>query len=67
MTRPKSSSDKRRVIVALSYPPYKNVNMGVCKNNYYGTFIGHSLLRIKDVVQKITQADFNIALATLNK
>lgn len=34
MTRPKSNSLKRRVIVDLSFPPESNVNSGVYKNNY---------------------------------
>lgn len=43
MTRPKAESSKRRIIIDLSYPPGENVNMGVIKNNYYGSFLRHSL------------------------
>lgn len=66
MTRPKSNTTKRRVIVDLSYPPESNVNSGVYKNNYYGKYIGHTLPRVKDVINEVHYRDFNVALATLD-
>lgn len=66
MTRPKSDSQKRRVIVDLSYPTHASVNQAVYKNNYYGAYIGHKLPRVKDIVSEITNRDFNVALATLD-
>lgn len=66
MTRPKTNSKKRHIIVDLSYPPDSNVNSGVYKNNYYGSYIGHTLPRIRDVIEKIDQREYNVALATLD-
>ena len=37
ITREKSDSDKRRVIIDLSFPPDHRVNSGVPKNIYLGT------------------------------
>lgn len=66
MTRPKSDSQKRRTIVDLSYPPGANVNEGVFKNNYYGRYLNHRLPRIDDVVAKIVDKGFSVALATVD-
>lgn len=66
MSRPKGEGNKRRIIVDLSYPPDSNVNQGVTKNNYYGTYISHRLPRIDDVVDKIVEKGFNVALATVD-
>lgn len=66
MTRPKGDGDKRRVIVDLSFPPDKNVNIAVTKNNYYGRFVAHKLPRIDDVVDVIVGSQYEVALATVD-
>lgn len=66
MTRPKGEGDKRRVIVDLSYPPGNNVNDGVVKNNYYGTYISHVLPKMSDVVDEIVDRGFDVAIATVD-
>lgn len=66
MTRPKAESNKRRVIVDLSYPPDKNVNAWVIKGNYYGRYVHHKLPKIEDVIEVIVQKGFQVALATID-
>lgn len=59
-------SGKRRTIVDLSYPPGASVNDWVFKNNYYGRQIEHTLPRIDDVVAKIVERGFDVAIATVD-
>lgn len=66
MTRPKSDISRRRVIVDLSYPHGLGVNQFVIKNNYYGSFISHSLPRIDDVVQRVNENNYDVMLATID-
>lgn len=66
MTRPKSDINNRRIIVYLSYPPGSNVNHFVIKNNYYGSFIQHTLPRIDDVVRSVAESNYDVMLATID-
>lgn len=66
MTRPKAESEKRRIIIDLSYPSGKSVNEFVVKNNYYGHHIDHSLPKIDDVINYVESKGFSVALATID-
>lgn len=66
MTRPKSDSNKRRIIIDLSYPPDANVNKWVEKGNYYGRYVHHKLPKIQDVIDTIVAKGFHLALATID-
>lgn len=66
MSRPKSDSDRRRIIIDLSYPPDSNVNKWVIKGNYYGKQAFHKLPRIDDIVHYIVSQGFQLALATID-
>lgn len=66
MSRPKGDSERRRIIIDLSYPPNENVNQWVVKGNYYGQLVNHTLPRIDDVVQFAATHGFRVALATID-
>lgn len=66
MTRPKSESTKRRIIIDLSYPPEENVNKWVEKGNYFGRCVQHKLPKIEDVIDLIVANGFQVALATID-
>lgn len=66
MTRPKTESSHRRIIIDLSYPEDNNVNSSVVKNNYYGQVIQHTLPKIEDVIEFVETKGFNMALATID-
>ena len=53
MTRPKPSSDHRRVIIDLSFPKGQSVNQGVSSDQYLNTAFILSLPTIDNVTQKI--------------
>ena len=53
MTRPKPSSDHRRVIIDLSYPKGQSVNQGVSSEQYLNTAFILSLPTIDNITQKI--------------
>lgn len=53
MTRPKKGSNKRRVIVDLSYPEGVAVNSGIDIQQYLGRDISYSLPTIMDLVSKL--------------
>ena len=53
MTRPKPSSDHRRVIIDLSYPKGQSVNQGVASEQYLNTAFILSLPTIDNITQKI--------------
>lgn len=66
MTREKADSNKRRIIVDLSYPPDQNVNIGVLRNTIFGTEQHHTLSTIDNVVSAIQSCDFKCTLATID-
>lgn len=53
MTRPKKDSNKRRVIVDLSYPEGQAVNTGINTTNYMGNDISYTLPTIADLIAKL--------------
>ena len=53
MTRPKPSSDHRRVIIDLSFPKGQSVNQGVSSEQYLNTAFILSLPTIDNITQKI--------------
>lgn len=66
MTRPKSDSAKRRIIVDLSFPSGNNVNAYIHKNIILGSFHEHRLPTVRDTLQVVEQMDFRVKLATLD-
>ena len=53
MTRPKPSSDHRRVIIDLSFPKGQSVNQGMSSDEYLNTSFILSLPTIDNITQKI--------------
>ena len=53
MTRPKPSSDHRRVIIDLSFPKGQSVNQGMSSDQYLNTSFILSLPTIDNITQKI--------------
>lgn len=53
MTRPKRDSDKRRVILDLSYPKGRAVNDGILIDNHFGTNISYTLPTISDFATRL--------------
>ena len=66
MTRIKSSSDKRRVISDLKFPPEASVNAFIPKNTILGRQRTHNLPRSDDVVEKIDFKNKDYFLYTLD-
>lgn len=66
MTRPKSESNKRRIIVDMSFPPGANVNDHVHKNVIFGVQHTHNLPTVQDTVRVIQAKNFRVLLATLD-
>ena len=60
LTRQKSSPDvgARRVIVDLSFPPEKNVNLAIPHNLIYGLQYSHTLPTVDDLVHICHRADY---------
>ena len=53
MTREKSHSAKRRVIIDLSWPKHASVNAGVDKDSYLGTDFALTFPTVDDITQEI--------------
>lgn len=53
MTRPKKGTDKRRVIVDLSYPEGDAVNSAIDTKAYLGSDISYTLPTISDLLAKL--------------
>ena len=53
MTREKSDSEKRRVIVDLSWPKHASVNAGVDKDSYLGTDFILTFPTVDDIIQEV--------------
>lgn len=66
MTRPKSDSTKRRIIVDMSFPRGHNVNDGVNKNVIFGVQHTHNLPTVQDTVRVIQAKNFRVLLATID-
>lgn len=66
MSRPKSQSHKRRIIVDLSYPPGLNVNDFVYKNVLFGVPRAHTLPTVPQAVDVIRDNNFDVMIATLD-
>ena len=52
-TRPKKTSQDRRIIVDLSYPPDQSVNDGMIKDNYLGHTVKLTFPRVDDLALRI--------------
>ena len=52
-TRPKKSSQDRRVIIDLSFPPGEAVNDGMIKDNYMGQYVKLTFPRVDDLALRI--------------
>lgn len=66
MTRPKGTTNKRRIIVDLSYPQGNNVNAFIHKNTLFGTYCEHRLPTVQDTVHAIEEMGYRVKLATIN-
>lgn len=66
MTRPKSGSSKRHIIVDLSFPRDNNVNNIVYKNMIFGRHHKHRLPTVNDTIKQIERMGYRIMLATLD-
>lgn len=56
MTRPKKDSNKRRVIIDLSFPDGRGVNAGIPKNSYQGVQHNYTLPTISDLAALVAAA-----------
>lgn len=66
MSRPKTGSEDRRIIVDLSYPPNSNPNMYIEKNLVFGQSQIHALPTVQDAIRLITSYGFNVMLGSLD-
>lgn len=66
MTRPKSDSSKRRIIVDLSFPDGDNVNSFVHKNLIFGSYHEHRLPTVADTLAQVESMGFWVLLATID-
>lgn len=66
MTRPKSGSLKRRVIVDLSFPPGLGVNAFVQKGFVFGKWYKHSLPTPELAVDKARTLGLDVAMAVID-
>ena len=53
LTVEKKRSDKRRIVVDLSYPEYNSVNDGILKNMFQGEYLKYKLPTITDLLNKV--------------
>ena len=56
LTRPKKDSEKRRIVVNLSFPPGASVNDGITKGWYQGQRFDFTLPSITDLLRLVIQA-----------
>lgn len=56
LTRPKKESNKRRVIIDLSFPEGEGVNAGIIKNTYEGEVLTYTLPTVLNMCQGIAKA-----------
>lgn len=66
MTRPKANSNKRRIIVDLSFPEGNNVNAHVHKNVILGSYHEHRLPTVRDTLCVVERMEYRVMLATLD-
>lgn len=66
MTRPKTGTQERRIIVDLSYPRSSNPNMHIEKNVVFGQSQVHVLPTINDVTRIVTSCGFDLVLRSLD-
>ena len=52
-TRPKKTSQERRIIIDLSFPPGESVNDGMIKDNYMGKVVKLTFPRVDDLALRI--------------
>lgn len=64
MKRPKADSDKRRIIVDLSFPQGNNANAYIHKNMLFG--VHHFLPTVRDTTRVIQDMNYEIRLATID-
>lgn len=66
MTRPKSESNKRRIIVDLSFPEGDNVNAFVRKNTLFGRYHEHRLPTISDTLKVVEDMGYKAMIGTID-
>lgn len=66
MSREKTNSTDRRIIVDLSYPPDNNPNAYILKNSVFGQEITHCLPSVQDATSIIIDMGFRVTLASLD-
>lgn len=59
MTRPKSGSEERRIILDLSFPEGRAVNDGICIDNHFGKSITYTLPTINDFINRLVKEGRN--------
>lgn len=66
MTHPKPGSDKKRIIVDLSFPKDANVNMFIQKNLLFGQTHSHDHPSIDDLVDAARSFDFRCLIGVID-
>lgn len=66
MTRPKSSSSQRRIIVDLSFPKHNGVNTYVEKNYVFGQYVPHTLPTVDQALENIRAKDCHALLGIVD-
>lgn len=66
MTREKTTSADRRIIVDLSYPPGAGPNSYIVKNTIFGQLHRHTLPSVQDAIKIIVGYQFNVLLAAVD-
>lgn len=66
MSRPKSNTNQRRIIVDLSYPPSAGINAKVYKGYVFGTFLQHRLPTVQQAIAYIRARDRNVLMAVID-
>lgn len=66
MSRPKTNSDKRHIIVDLSYPEGSGINSYVAKNHVFGKYIQHSLPVIQQAIDIAKELEYDVLVGIVD-
>lgn len=66
MSRPKTNSPDRRIIVDLAFPEGKGINAHVIKNCVFGISLKHELPTIQQAVHLAKTLNLNVAIAVID-
>lgn len=66
MSRPKSNSTDRRIIVDLAFPEGKGINAHVVKNCFFGQPLKHELPTTQHAILLATTLDMNVVVAVID-